>query len=153
MASVKIPEQKVILVGDFGVGKSSLFRRFMCDTFISSSDRRATLGKVEKFLSWISHEWNCDFRSRPLLKDVSSQQSWYQPSALRHRRYPARSHQLRNKIRFLIRCRNGANRIRHIELLQVCRSGDSRLFRWQRSVIPQLKPALGRHKWVKLAAP
>lgn len=48
MASVKIPAQKVILVGDFGVGKSSLFRRFMCDTFINSSDRKATLG-VEKF--------------------------------------------------------------------------------------------------------
>lgn len=44
MASVKIPEQKVILVGDFGVGKSSLFRRFMCDTFVNSSDRKATLG-------------------------------------------------------------------------------------------------------------
>ncbi|CRK97394.1 CLUMA_CG010784, isoform A [Clunio marinus] len=44
MASVKIPEQKVILVGDFGIGKSSLFRRFMCDTFINSSDRKATLG-------------------------------------------------------------------------------------------------------------
>lgn len=45
MASVKIPEQKVILVGDFGVGKSSLFRRFMCDTFVSSNDRKATLGE------------------------------------------------------------------------------------------------------------
>lgn len=46
MASVKIPAQKVILVGDFGVGKSSLFRRFMCDTFITSSDRKATLGEI-----------------------------------------------------------------------------------------------------------
>lgn len=45
MASKKIPEQKVILVGDFGVGKSSLFRRYMCDTFVSSSDRKATLGE------------------------------------------------------------------------------------------------------------
>lgn len=45
MASVKIPEQKVILVGDFGVGKSSLFRRFMNDTFVSSADRKATLGQ------------------------------------------------------------------------------------------------------------
>lgn len=44
MASTKSPEQKVILVGDFGVGKSSLFRRYMCDTFINSSDRKATLG-------------------------------------------------------------------------------------------------------------
>jgi Ras-related protein Rab-6A len=46
MASVKIPEQKVILVGDFGVGKSSLFRRFMNEnSFVSSTDRKATLGK------------------------------------------------------------------------------------------------------------
>ena len=45
MASTSTPEQKVILVGDFGVGKSSLFRRYMCDTFINSNDRKATLGK------------------------------------------------------------------------------------------------------------
>jgi GTPase SAR1 family protein len=51
MASVKTVEQKVILVGDFGVGKSSLFRRYMCDTFINSSDRKATLGMRIKFLS------------------------------------------------------------------------------------------------------
>ncbi|KAL7036322.1 hypothetical protein ACKWTF_008780 [Chironomus riparius] len=44
MASTSTPEQKVILVGDFGVGKSSLFRRYMCDTFINSNDRKATLG-------------------------------------------------------------------------------------------------------------
>ena len=39
MASVKIPEQKVILCGEFGVGKSSLFRRFMSDTFTTATDR------------------------------------------------------------------------------------------------------------------
>jgi len=44
MASVKIPEQKVILCGEYGVGKSSLFRRFMSDTFTSSSDRKSTMG-------------------------------------------------------------------------------------------------------------
>ncbi|KAG5680342.1 hypothetical protein PVAND_009853 [Polypedilum vanderplanki] len=44
MATVKNIEQKVILVGDYGCGKSSLFRRFMCDTFINSTDRKATLG-------------------------------------------------------------------------------------------------------------
>lgn len=44
MASVKIPEQKVILCGEYGVGKSSIFRRFINDTFIFSSDRRSTLG-------------------------------------------------------------------------------------------------------------
>jgi len=44
MASVKIPEQKVILCGEFGVGKSSLFRRFMNDTFTTATDRRSTMG-------------------------------------------------------------------------------------------------------------
>jgi len=44
MASVKIPEQKVILCGEFGVGKSSLFRRFMSDTFTTASDRKSTMG-------------------------------------------------------------------------------------------------------------
>jgi len=44
MASVKIPEQKVILCGEYGVGKSSLFRRFMSDSFTSSSDRKSTIG-------------------------------------------------------------------------------------------------------------
>jgi len=44
MASVKIPEQKVILCGEYGVGKSSLFRRFMSDTFTSSADRKSTIG-------------------------------------------------------------------------------------------------------------
>lgn len=51
MASVKIPDQKVILVGDYGVGKSSLFRRFMTNTFIPSSDKKYTLGKLESACS------------------------------------------------------------------------------------------------------
>ena len=44
MASVKIPEQKVILCGEFGVGKSSLFRRYAFNTFVSSNSRQSTLG-------------------------------------------------------------------------------------------------------------
>jgi len=44
MASVKIPEQKVILCGEFGVGKSSLFRRFMNDSFTTATDRKSTMG-------------------------------------------------------------------------------------------------------------
>jgi len=44
MASVKIPEQKVILCGEFGVGKSSLFRRYMSDTFTTATDRKSTMG-------------------------------------------------------------------------------------------------------------
>lgn len=44
MASVKIPEQKVILCGEFGVGKSSLFRRYAFNSFVTSNDRQSTLG-------------------------------------------------------------------------------------------------------------
>lgn len=44
MATVRIPEQKVILCGEFGVGKSSLFRRFTNNTFVTATDRQSTLG-------------------------------------------------------------------------------------------------------------
>lgn len=44
MASIKVPEQKVILCGEYGVGKSSLFRRYAYDTFVSGSSRQLTLG-------------------------------------------------------------------------------------------------------------
>ncbi|XP_061386364.1 ras-related protein Rab-14 [Musca vetustissima] len=44
MAKVRIPKQKVILCGEYGVGKSSLFRRFTNNTFITNTDRKSTLG-------------------------------------------------------------------------------------------------------------
>lgn len=44
MATFKIPEQKVILCGEFGVGKSSLFRRYAFNTFVSLNNRKSTLG-------------------------------------------------------------------------------------------------------------
>ncbi|XP_058824239.1 ras-related protein Rab-4 [Topomyia yanbarensis] len=44
MASVRIPEQKIILCGEYGVGKSSIFRRFATNTFVTTTDRRSTLG-------------------------------------------------------------------------------------------------------------
>ncbi|CAB3230992.1 unnamed protein product [Arctia plantaginis] len=44
MAIVKTPVLKVILCGEYGVGKSSLFRRFINNTFVPNSDRRSTLG-------------------------------------------------------------------------------------------------------------
>lgn len=44
MASVKIPQQKVILCGEYGVGKSSIFRRFANNSFVTATDRKSTLG-------------------------------------------------------------------------------------------------------------
>lgn len=41
---MKIPEQKVILIGEYGVGKSSLFRRFTTNSFVTATDRTVTLG-------------------------------------------------------------------------------------------------------------
>ncbi|XP_015519544.1 uncharacterized protein RabX6 [Neodiprion pinetum] len=44
MATIKVTEQKVILCGEYGVGKSSIFRRFANNTFVSNNDRKSTLG-------------------------------------------------------------------------------------------------------------
>ncbi|KAL3280683.1 hypothetical protein HHI36_003920 [Cryptolaemus montrouzieri] len=44
MAMVLVPEQKVILCGEYGVGKSSIFRRFTNNTFVTATDRKSTLG-------------------------------------------------------------------------------------------------------------
>uniref|UniRef100_A0A1Q3FLZ6 Putative ras-related in brain n=2 Tax=Culex tarsalis TaxID=7177 RepID=A0A1Q3FLZ6_CULTA len=44
MASVRIPEQKIILCGEYGVGKSSLFRRFATNSFVTATNRQSTLG-------------------------------------------------------------------------------------------------------------
>lgn len=44
MATIRVPEQKIILCGEYGVGKSSIFRRFTNNTFVTASDRKSTLG-------------------------------------------------------------------------------------------------------------
>lgn len=44
MAQVKTPVQKIILCGEYGSGKSSLFRRFTNNSFVTETDRKSTLG-------------------------------------------------------------------------------------------------------------
>ncbi|KAJ8970557.1 hypothetical protein NQ317_002837 [Molorchus minor] len=56
MATVKIPEQKVILCGEYGVGKSSVFRRFTNNTFVVATDRKSTLG-LDHFEKNLRHQW------------------------------------------------------------------------------------------------
>ena len=54
MGTLPIPEFKVILCGEYGVGKTSLFRRFLNDSFVDTSKmsqtqtRQSTLGSVDK---------------------------------------------------------------------------------------------------------
>lgn len=57
MATVKVTEQKVILCGEYGVGKTSIFRRFANNTFVANSDRKSTLG-----LDNIDKEYSIDDR-------------------------------------------------------------------------------------------
>ncbi|KAH8302969.1 hypothetical protein KR044_012474 [Drosophila immigrans] len=61
MATMRTPKQKVILCGDYGVGKSSLFRRFTNDTFVTDTDRKSTLG-----LDHIDREYNVGDRQLKL---------------------------------------------------------------------------------------
>ena len=42
--AVSTPTYKVILIGEYGVGKSSLFRRFMNDNFSKDNSRASTIG-------------------------------------------------------------------------------------------------------------
>lgn len=44
MAATRAPEQKLILCGEYGAGKSSIFRRYTNDSFVTSTDRSSTLG-------------------------------------------------------------------------------------------------------------
>lgn len=75
MATVKVTEQKVILCGEYGVGKTSLFRRFANNTFVTSSDRKSTLG-----LDNIDKEYVVDDRRIRVIKKINKyliQQQFY----------------------------------------------------------------------------
>ena len=38
------PTYKIILLGEYGVGKSSIFRRFLNGTFVEESGKKSTIG-------------------------------------------------------------------------------------------------------------
>lgn len=60
MGSVSVPEFKVILCGEYGVGKTSLFRRFLNDSFVDTSSlsltqtRQSTLGELQANILYIN---------------------------------------------------------------------------------------------------
>lgn len=56
MAATRLPEQKIILCGEYGAGKSSIFRRYTNDTFVTSTDRSSTLGLDHFSKSFTSNE-------------------------------------------------------------------------------------------------
>ena len=38
------PTYKIILLGEYGVGKSSIFRRFLNGTFVQETSKKSTIG-------------------------------------------------------------------------------------------------------------
>ena len=64
MGTLAVPEFKVILCGEYGVGKTSTFRRFLNDSFVDTSKmsltqtRQTTLGMM--FLSLSSRQSRTD---------------------------------------------------------------------------------------------
>lgn len=76
MASVKVPQQKVILCGEYGVGKSSLFRRYAFNTFVSSTKRQSTLG-----LDHFNKEYNVKGKSMRVSYSLIKIQNVYRPNS------------------------------------------------------------------------
>lgn len=62
MATTRIPELKLILCGEYGAGKSSIFRRFTNNTFVASNDRSSTLG-----LDHFSKVYRCNEKESKVL--------------------------------------------------------------------------------------
>lgn len=42
--ATSIPAHKIILCGEYGVGKSSIFRRFVDNSFVEKTGPRSTIG-------------------------------------------------------------------------------------------------------------
>ena len=57
------PNYKIILCGEYGVGKSALFRRFMNDTFTEEIGRKSTIGLDQASQSFSVHGQEVKVRS------------------------------------------------------------------------------------------
>ena len=57
------PNYKIILCGEYGVGKSALFRRFMNDTFTEEIGRKSTIGLDQASQSFNVHGQEVKVRS------------------------------------------------------------------------------------------
>ena len=74
------PNYKIILCGEYGVGKSALFRRFMNDSFTQEMGRKSTIGLDQASQSYDVHgqevkvrseKYNCGDCSKYLLSNAS----------------------------------------------------------------------------------
>ena len=57
------PNYKIILCGEYGVGKSALFRRFMNDTWTEEIGRKSTIGLDQASQSYTVHGQEVKVRS------------------------------------------------------------------------------------------
>ena len=57
------PNYKIILCGEYGVGKSALFRRFMNDSFTQEMGRKSTIGLDQASQSYDVHGQEVKVRS------------------------------------------------------------------------------------------
>ena len=58
------PNYKIILCGEYGVGKSALFRRFMNDTWTQEMGRKSTIGLDQASQSFTVHGQEVKVRYR-----------------------------------------------------------------------------------------
>lgn len=131
MATIRVPEQKVILCGEYGVGKSSIFRRFTNNTFVTATDRKSTLGL--DYFDKIYHVCDKDVRVLAANRPLNS--------------HPLNAISCVSIAATVGHGRHGTRRLHHIQLLQVCRGCHSRLLPRQSHIVshPLAAPARHRH--------
>ena len=173
-ATVKIPEQKVILCGEYGVGKSSLFRRFMADTFTTATDRKSTMGldhysKVQpppfnisrqnvalrsivnsaRCTTWMKGSWSYSYGTRAV--SINS----YTSDELKCNRGLTLAQTFIIETTHLLKqswpgcCRDGAGGQHHLQLLQAFRGRHPRLRTRQPRHLPHPLAAPAGHRHLR----